>query len=725
MAQTEGIQVKVDADISGLEKGMLTAAKATAAFAATVTGLATGLAAAVKSVVNTADEMTKAAQKTGIAMDELQKLSHVAKLSGVSSEQLQGSIGRLTKGMADFAKGGASESAKAIKAVGVEVKNSDGTMRSSSDVLGDIAEKFSRYRDGAEKSALALAIFGRAGLQMIPMLNGGKDAVEDARKELQDFGAVASDQLGKDSERLNDNLSRIGTFFTGIATQVAEKVVPAIANLSDGLVRFLRESGAAQAAGELLSRMFENLESIVVVTGATMAVVFGPALIASIAAVTKAIAVGLVGALALVAALVVSNPITALFVAGAAAAGYFGSDVIGIIKTVANTIIGAFRAAAIDIEFVYKNLGNIVGAALVGIVNSFLRMVNSMVNGVKSAVNALIGGLNKIGVKLDLLDTSSGAVEEIANNYADALAPALAERNAKIGEATGADYIGGFVTGIKNFAGTAQSALGNALKPPAPTVSGDTGEGATGSEQDDLKKLRERLERRLEVIRQSVLTEEQLEIHKYQKAQALALQAFELDMKIYADNEEIKLQKTREYNQLKEDLHRTHLEKLAQLDAAANSKSLNNLASFFSGAQSLAQSNGNKSFKTAKAFAIAQAVLSTTAAAIQAMADPTAITPFQKFANYAAVLGKGLAAVASIRSMQPSGGGGGGGSAAGAGGGGSGGTAASGGEAAGRGPGGNSVYINLQGQSFGRDQVRDLVKQIADFQKDGGQVVFA
>jgi hypothetical protein len=40
-------------------------------------------------------------------------------------------------------------------------------------------------------------------------------------------------------------------------------------------------------------------------------------------------------------------------------------------------------------------------------------------------------------------------------------------------------------------------------------------------------------------------------------------------------------------------------------------------------------------------------------------------------------------------------------------------------------PGGNSVYINLQGLSFGRDQVRALVEQIASYQKDGGQVVFA
>ena len=84
---------------------------------------------------------------------------------------------------------------------------------------------------------------------------------------------------------------------------------------------------------------------------------------------------------------------------------------------------------------------------------------------------------------------------------------------------------------------------------------------------------------------------------------------------------------------------------------------------------------------------------------------------------------KGLATVAAIRSVSESGGGGGTAGAAGGGGGGGGGAAAEAGGGA-RGPGGNSVYINLQGQSFGRDQVRDLVKQIADFQKDGGQVVF-
>lgn len=164
-----------------------------------------------------------------------------------------------------------------------------------------------------------------------------------------------------------------------------------------------------------------------------------------------------------------------------------------------------------------------------------------------------------------------------------------------------------------------------------------------------------------------------------------------------------------------------HQNRIAQLRSMNNMTALKDLGTFFKGAEALAKSNGDKSFKTAKAFAIATGVLSTVSAAIQAMNDPTAITPFQKFANYAAVLGKGLSAVASIRGMSPSGGGGGGGGSSGA-------SGSSGGTPEGASSPssrmGQSVFINLQGQSFGRDQVRDLVKQIADFQKDGGQVVF-
>jgi hypothetical protein len=163
--------------------------------------------------------------------------------------------------------------------------------------------------------------------------------------------------------------------------------------------------------------------------------------------------------------------------------------------------------------------------------------------------------------------------------------------------------------------------------------------------------------------------------------------------------------------------------KMEGLRMAGINSALTATGEVFSAMARVVQSGGKKNVRLAKMFGVAEAIIATFVAANKAMAAYSSGGPVAAFAAWAAVAAKGLATVAAIRSVSESGGGG---SAAGAAsGGGGGGAAASADGAAGRGPGGNSVYINLQGQSFGRDQVRDLVKQIADFQKDGGQVVFA
>src|SRR5690606_6275630 len=55
-------------------------------------------------------------------------------------------------------------------------------------------------------------------------------------------------------------------------------------------------------------------------------------------------------------------------------------------------------------------------------------------------------------------------------------------------------------------------------------------------------------------------------------------------------------------------------------------------------------------FAISKAFAIAQATLNLSTAISQALADPTALTPMQKFANMAAVASAGAALVSQISS---------------------------------------------------------------------------
>lgn len=61
-------------------------------------------------------------------------------------------------------------------------------------------------------------------------------------------------------------------------------------------------------------------------------------------------------------------------------------------------------------------------------------------------------------------------------------------------------------------------------------------------------------------------------------------------------------------------------------------------------------------FAAAKAFAIAQSTLSLNTAIMQAMADPTALTPAQKLANYAAIASAGASLLSNVASVTMSGG---------------------------------------------------------------------
>ena len=234
-----------------------------------VSGMAVAAAAisvAMKSVADDADKIAKASQKLGVASDELQKLRYAANLSGVSFEQLETGITKLTQSMSDVAKGGTSDAAKAFVALGVNVKTAEGGLKSADVVLSELAGKFSQYRDGAEKTALALAIFGRSGAAMIPMLNQGSEALEKAKNEAAELGAVMSTKLQSASEQANDNWSRLGTVFTGIYVQMAEQLIPSAATLTDKIVEWAKKTKIAFTIGEDFADVLRRIADMAVAT---------------------------------------------------------------------------------------------------------------------------------------------------------------------------------------------------------------------------------------------------------------------------------------------------------------------------------------------------------------------------------------------------------------------------------------------------------------------------
>ncbi|MBX9758706.1 MAG: hypothetical protein K2Y29_07995, partial [Beijerinckiaceae bacterium] len=226
------------------------AAGAMAAFGAAAIASVAVVVAQMRKVANEADELGKAAQKVGLMTEELSALKYTAGLAGVGFDSLQTSLVRLTKSMSEVAKGGEGDAAKAFQVLGVSVQNTDGTLRTSAEVMGDVAQKFSEYKDGAEKTALAVAIFGKAGADMIPLLNQGRDAIAASNDEAKAFGVTMSGGLARDSERLNDNLSRLWSAFQGIWVAIGERIIPIFAEWSDKLVDAVKNLRLFEIAGQ-------------------------------------------------------------------------------------------------------------------------------------------------------------------------------------------------------------------------------------------------------------------------------------------------------------------------------------------------------------------------------------------------------------------------------------------------------------------------------------------
>ena len=201
-----------------------------------ITAITGAMIALGKSAINTADEMTKAAQSIGIGVEELSRLRYAADLSGISFQGLQSSIGILNRNMSGLSEAGGTAT-KAFEQMGIATRNADGNLKSSTAILKEMADVFQNMPDGAQKSALAMAVLGRSGAQMIPLLNGGSEAIAQATEEADKFGIVIDEQTGRRAEAFNDNLTRLQGVFGALASKIAAEMLPTLLDLSSWLVR--------------------------------------------------------------------------------------------------------------------------------------------------------------------------------------------------------------------------------------------------------------------------------------------------------------------------------------------------------------------------------------------------------------------------------------------------------------------------------------------------------
>ncbi|GGX33253.1 hypothetical protein GCM10007242_45490 [Pigmentiphaga litoralis] len=198
---------------------------------------------AIKSQIEFADSLDDTAQKAGSTAKELSTLAYAMKIEGMSVEDMNGALVKLNKTMVDAATGG-KESASTFKALGVSIKNEDGTLRRSDEVLLDVADRLSEIDDGAVKSAVAMRLFGKSGADMIPFLNRGREGIASLRQEARDLGLEIENNTAAAAGDFNDNLTRMGEAARGVARQIAADLLPTLRDVTEELLAGRKLAGS-------------------------------------------------------------------------------------------------------------------------------------------------------------------------------------------------------------------------------------------------------------------------------------------------------------------------------------------------------------------------------------------------------------------------------------------------------------------------------------------------
>jgi lambda family phage tail tape measure protein len=227
---------------------------------ASIAALGVGIAALVMPVARVGDEFFKLSQKTGVSVEALTALDYAAKLSDVTTEGLTKALQKLSVAMFDTQVNG-EEGSAALKALGVSATDAHGQIRPTEAVLLDLAEKFARMPDGADKAALAVKLFGKEGLAVIPFLNQGREGIAALMEEAQRLGLVMSEDVARASEVFNDNLTRLSAIFEGVQRQIGAAVIPILADFTEQVILAQTETGSFSNE---LQRITANREATLV-----------------------------------------------------------------------------------------------------------------------------------------------------------------------------------------------------------------------------------------------------------------------------------------------------------------------------------------------------------------------------------------------------------------------------------------------------------------------------
>lgn len=187
--------------------------------------------------VTLADDLLTQSSVTGLSTDQLQEYAYMAELVDTDVGTITGSLSKLTRNM-DSATSGTGAAYEAFQQLGIDVTNTDGSMRSANDVFNEAIDKLGQVENQTERDALSMALFGRSGQELNPIIDAGSEALDEFRQQAYDMGYVLDNDTLQSLGSIDDNMQVLKNTFDTAKNQIAVALAPVVTDITNKFVEW-------------------------------------------------------------------------------------------------------------------------------------------------------------------------------------------------------------------------------------------------------------------------------------------------------------------------------------------------------------------------------------------------------------------------------------------------------------------------------------------------------
>ena len=162
----------------------------------------------VKRALDFGDNLAKSADRVGLTVEAFQELQFAFGQSGVEAGAFNKALQLMNRAMGEALRG-VGEGRDVFKALGVDLKNADGSLKNTNTFLLEIADSMAGL-SRAQQLDFANKIFGRSGTSFVNLLDEGAAGINRLTKQAQELGLVLGADVAKEAERLNDQFEILG-----------------------------------------------------------------------------------------------------------------------------------------------------------------------------------------------------------------------------------------------------------------------------------------------------------------------------------------------------------------------------------------------------------------------------------------------------------------------------------------------------------------------------------